>query len=91
MRARDLELVQPCSRFDYAHAEPVFLRPRLVDEAAGIGVEGQTARDGRRAQLRCDQALHVHREPEAVEQLRPQLTLLRVHSADENETRGLTG
>src|SRR5439155_23839710 len=34
-------------------------------------------------------ALDVHAEPEAVEQLRPQLTLFRVHGPDEDEAGGV--
>ena len=55
----------------------------------GIGVEGDATLDGQCPFGRVGARTDVDGEPEAVEQLRAQLTLLWVHRADEHEAAGV--
>ncbi|CAB4913859.1 unannotated protein [freshwater metagenome] len=56
-------------------------------EARGIGLEGQAPADDLGADAGVRGARDGDRQPEAVEELRPQIALLRVHRADEDEPR----
>lgn len=56
-------------------------------EGGGIGLEGEPPPDDLGAHRGVGRAGDGHGEPEAVEQLRPQVALLRVHRADEHEPR----
>lgn len=58
-------------------------------EAGRVGIEGHAPADDLGAHLRIARPGHLHPKPEAIQQLRTQLALLRVHRADEQEPRGL--
>ena len=59
--------------------------------ALGIALEGQAPPHDLGPQLGLAGPAHLDAEPEAVEQLRPQLPLLDVHRADEQEARCVHG
>src|SRR2546430_11213953 len=59
----------------------------LLVEAVGVAFPACALLDDRYALVQVADAFDVDTEPEAVEQLRPQLALLRVHGPDEDEPR----
>ena len=58
-------------------------------EGVGVAVEGHPPPDHLGAKLRIARRGDLDREPEAVQQLRPQLALLGVHRADQHDPRGV--
>jgi hypothetical protein len=56
-------------------------------EAVGVGLEGEAPPYRLGALGRVGEVGDVHHQAEAVEQLRPQVALLRVHGADQDEVR----
>jgi len=61
----------------------------LLVEAFGVGLVRQPAFDDGDALPRIGDAVHVHAQREAVEELGPQVAFLRVHRADQHEPRGV--
>ncbi|MDF2980122.1 MAG: hypothetical protein K0S40_4850 [Actinomycetospora sp.] len=80
---------QPGAGVDQAGAQGVLVGGEPCREPLGVGVVGQAAAHDLGAQGDVARGRDVHGEPEAVEQLGPQLALLRVHGADQQERRGV--
>ena len=59
------------------------------DDRGRVLVERQPAAHGRRPLGRIGAGADLHRQPEAVEQLGPEVALLRVHGPDEQEAAGV--
>ena len=58
-------------------------------EGVGVAIEGHPATDHLGPELRITRRGDLDREPESVQQLRPQLALLGVHRADQHDPRGV--
>src|SRR5438309_7555626 len=56
-------------------------------ERRGVGFPFLAALDDLNPLADVLDAFHVHRQPESIQQLRPQITFLRIHGAHQDETR----
>mmetsp|Transcript_978 Transcript_978/g.1856 ORF Transcript_978/g.1856 Transcript_978/m.1856 type:complete len:238 (-) Transcript_978:478-1191(-) len=63
----------------------------LLAEGLGVLVEREAVEDHLRALGRVLDRRHGHEQPEAIQQLRPQLSLVRVPRGDEDVPRGVLG
>ena len=81
--SRDRRQQRP--RIDDLLAQFLLLRVVCLPALAGIALERLGGPDDRHTLSGVHDPLHGHLEPEPVQQLRPQFSLLRVHGADQDE------
>ncbi len=80
-------LAQPAARLGYARGEVLLLPRPAGGEALGVVLEGQPPAYHLGTLVRVARGRDLHGEPESVEELGPQLALLGVHRADQDEPR----
>jgi len=80
---------EPVSRLDESGALPVFCVSPLRPEPLGVTIEGNAPSHHFGPHLNIPLGLHVHCQTKAIQQLRPQFSLLGVHRSNEKKCGGM--